>query len=171
MTIFKRPRSPYWHYDFRYGKRRYQGSTKTFTERDAEAIERAVRERVIKTPHVFRGNGRPKSKLKSRLYVIYAGGTTRFKIGISSKPNSRLSDLKVGSCMPLELVLPAQSARRSHFSKRNRGVCDCCVARALAFHAATLAEDTVGSDAAIEIFEYIISELRENDTPAPPELH
>ena len=56
----------------------------------------------------------------------------------------------------------------------DRGICSCCIARALAFHAATLAEDAVGSDAAIEMFEYIIEEMRENDAPAPPsppELH
>jgi hypothetical protein len=44
----------------------------------------------------------------------------------------------------------------------DRGVCSCCIARALAFHAATLAEAAVGSDEAAEMFEYIVEELREN---------
>ena len=46
-----------------------------------------------------------------------------------------------------------------------RGVCSCCAARALAFHAATLAENAVGSAEAIELFEYIIAEMRENPVP------
>jgi hypothetical protein len=49
----------------------------------------------------------------------------------------------------------------------NRGVCSCCIARALALHAATLAEAAVGSDEAAEMFEYIVEELRENDVAAP----
>jgi hypothetical protein len=48
----------------------------------------------------------------------------------------------------------------------DRGVCSCCTARALAFHAATLAEAAVGSDEAAEMFEYIVEELRENNAPA-----
>jgi queuine/archaeosine tRNA-ribosyltransferase len=51
-----------------------------------------------------------------------------------------------------------------------RGICPCCMARALAFHAATLAEEAVGSAAAIEMFEYIISEMREDNVPAPDAL-
>src|SRR5262245_15148793 len=51
-----------------------------------------------------------------------------------------------------------------------RGVCPCCAARALAFHAAALAEDAVGSAEASELFETIATELREHDEPAPGSL-
>jgi hypothetical protein len=46
MSVRKDPRSPYWHYDFQISGRRFYGSTKARTERDAEAVERAVRERA-----------------------------------------------------------------------------------------------------------------------------
>jgi len=49
----------------------------------------------------------------------------------------------------------------------NRGVCSCCTARALALHAATLAEDTLGSADAAELFECIADDLREHDVSAP----
>jgi hypothetical protein len=48
-----------------------------------------------------------------------------------------------------------------------KNVCGCCTARALAYAAAALAEDTVGSASAIEMFEGIITALREDDVPAP----
>src|SRR5262249_39766761 len=105
MTIYKDPRSPFWQYDFWIGGRRFHGSTKARTERDAEAVERAVRERAIKNPRLQQqNNGKRKRKGNPRLYVIRAAGTTRFKIGLAIKPKSRLSGLKTGSCMPLELV-------------------------------------------------------------------
>jgi hypothetical protein len=49
----------------------------------------------------------------------------------------------------------------------DKNVCPCCTARALAFHAAAEAEDTMGSAEAIELFEGIILHLRENDVPPP----
>jgi hypothetical protein len=49
----------------------------------------------------------------------------------------------------------------------DKGLCPCCVARALMFHAASLAEYSVGSAEAIEMFESIISAMRENNMPAP----
>jgi Meiotically Up-regulated Gene 113 (MUG113) protein len=105
MTVYKDPRSPYWQYDFQINGRRFHGSTKAPTERDAEAVERAVRERTIKNPFLIQQrNGKPKSKRKPQLYIIRATGTTQFKFGLAVKPTSRLSDLRVGSCMPLELV-------------------------------------------------------------------
>jgi len=42
----------------------------------------------------------------------------------------------------------------------DKNVCPCCTARALAFHAAALAEDTMGSAAAIARFEEVITALR-----------
>jgi hypothetical protein len=47
MSVFRKSRSPFWHYDFQINGRRFHGSTKTRTERDAEAVERTVRERAI----------------------------------------------------------------------------------------------------------------------------
>jgi hypothetical protein len=49
-------------------------------------------------------------------------------------------------------------------------VCPCCTARALAFNAAAMAEETMGSVKAIEMFEDLISSIREHDTPAPDPL-
>jgi len=48
MSVFRKPHSSYWYYEFRIGGRRYNGSTKTRTERDAEAFERAMRERALR---------------------------------------------------------------------------------------------------------------------------
>jgi hypothetical protein len=90
MSVRKDPRSPYWHYNFQIGGRRYCGSTKARTERDAEAIERAMRERAM------RGYIQPrKRKPKPNLYLIRANSGTRFKIGIAADPKSRLSGLRV----------------------------------------------------------------------------
>jgi hypothetical protein len=103
MSVYHRPRSPYWHYDFWVGGRHFTGSTKARTERDAEAVERTVRERAL------RGYIQPrKRKGKPKLYVIRADGGTRFKIGIAVNPTSRLSALRVGSSLPLELITTSE---------------------------------------------------------------
>jgi hypothetical protein len=52
----------------------------------------------------------------------------------------------------------------------DKNVCPCCTARALAHHAACMAEHTMGSAEAIEMFEGIIIALREDDVPAPDPL-
>jgi hypothetical protein len=52
----------------------------------------------------------------------------------------------------------------------DKNVCPCCTARALAFHAAAIAEDTMGSAEAIELFESIIIDMREHNIPAPDPL-
>ena len=49
----------------------------------------------------------------------------------------------------------------------DKNVCPCCTARALAFHAAALAEDTMGTTEAIERFEQLIRAMREDNVPAP----
>jgi len=49
----------------------------------------------------------------------------------------------------------------------DKRVCPCCMARALAYHAATVAEHTMGSAEAIEMFEAIITHLHEDNVPAP----
>jgi hypothetical protein len=49
----------------------------------------------------------------------------------------------------------------------DNGVCPCCAARAMAFHAAFLAEQVLGSADAVDMLEDIIDVLRENDVPAP----
>lgn len=49
----------------------------------------------------------------------------------------------------------------------DRGVCPCCAARALAAHAASLAEDAVGSAEAADLFESIAEDMRDRDVPAP----
>jgi hypothetical protein len=52
----------------------------------------------------------------------------------------------------------------------DKNVCPCCTARALAFHAASLAEHELGSAEAVELFEGIIIALREDDVPTPDPL-
>jgi hypothetical protein len=49
----------------------------------------------------------------------------------------------------------------------DKNVCPCCTARALAFNAACMAEETMGSASAIELFEDIIASLRKSNIPAP----
>lgn len=49
-----------------------------------------------------------------------------------------------------------------------KNVCGHCTARALAFNAGLLAEHVMGSAAAIEMFEEVLSTLRKGDfAPAP----
>ena len=50
---------------------------------------------------------------------------------------------------------------------RDKNVCRCCTARALAFHAASMVEDEMGSAEAIEMFEDFISQMREHNESAP----
>ena len=52
----------------------------------------------------------------------------------------------------------------------DKNVCPCCIARVLALHAASLAEEVMGTAAAIEMFEDIIAALRKIDVPAPESL-
>jgi hypothetical protein len=49
----------------------------------------------------------------------------------------------------------------------DKRVCPCCTARALARHAASLAEHELGTVEAIDLFEGFISQMREQDIPAP----
>lgn len=46
MSIYKRPDSPYYHYDFQCRRTRFHGSTGETDRRKAEAFERAEKERV-----------------------------------------------------------------------------------------------------------------------------
>jgi integrase len=46
MSVYKSPKSPYWQYDFEVGGNRFFGSTKRTNRREAEAVERAERERA-----------------------------------------------------------------------------------------------------------------------------
>jgi len=45
--------------------------------------------------------------------------------------------------------------------------CPCCTARALAYHAAAMCTEHMGSDEAIETFEMLVGWMREKDVPAP----
>jgi integrase len=46
MSVYRDPRSPYWHFDFQWRGRRFHGSTKATTRREAEAVERSEREKA-----------------------------------------------------------------------------------------------------------------------------
>jgi hypothetical protein len=81
------------------------------------------------------------------------------------------------------MTIPPDDPRETHSFKvadqkienllrrlRDKNVCGCCTARALTYHAVSMAEDTLGAAEAIEMFEGIILALRENDVPAPDPL-
>jgi integrase len=46
MSVVRDARSPYWRFDFQLGGHRFFGSTKVTTRREAEAVERAEREKA-----------------------------------------------------------------------------------------------------------------------------
>jgi integrase len=46
MSLIRDSRSPFWRYDFQIGGHRFFGSTKATTRREAEAVERAEREKA-----------------------------------------------------------------------------------------------------------------------------
>lgn len=46
MSVYKSVKSPYWHFDFEVGGHRFYGSTKRTIRREAEAVERAEREKA-----------------------------------------------------------------------------------------------------------------------------
>src|SRR6516162_333429 len=46
MSVFKDSRSPFWRFDFQCQGHRFYGSTKARTRREAEAVERAEREKA-----------------------------------------------------------------------------------------------------------------------------
>jgi integrase len=46
MSIYHKPRSPFWHFDFQWRGHRFHGSTKATTRREAEKVEAAERERA-----------------------------------------------------------------------------------------------------------------------------
>src|SRR5262245_53998148 len=46
MSLYRKSRSPYWHFDFYWRGHRFHGTTKTTTRREAEKIEAAERERA-----------------------------------------------------------------------------------------------------------------------------
>ena len=52
----------------------------------------------------------------------------------------------------------------------DKRVCPCCTARALAYHAASMAVQTQGTAEAIEMFEAMIIKLHRTDVPAPDPL-
>jgi hypothetical protein len=49
----------------------------------------------------------------------------------------------------------------------DKSVCPCCIARALAMHAASLAIPSMGSVEAIEMFENIVGKMHKHNVPAP----
>jgi len=49
MSVYRRPRSPYWYFEFRIQGHRFYGSTKATTRREAEKIEVTEREKAKQT--------------------------------------------------------------------------------------------------------------------------
>jgi integrase len=46
VSIFRKPRSPFWHFDFQLRGHRFHGSTKVTTKREADKVEAAEREKA-----------------------------------------------------------------------------------------------------------------------------
>ena len=46
MSVYKPKNSPYYQFDFELGGHRFHGSTKRTSRREAEAVERAEKERA-----------------------------------------------------------------------------------------------------------------------------
>jgi integrase len=46
MSLYRKPRSPFWHFDFQWRGCRFHGSTKVTTRREAEKVEAAEREKA-----------------------------------------------------------------------------------------------------------------------------
>jgi cellobiose-specific phosphotransferase system component IIA len=65
------------------------------------------------------------------------------------------------------LSIAHQKTTKLLWRSAEKHVCPCCTARVLAFHAEAMAATTMGSAAAIEMFEEIIIHLREKNIPAP----
>jgi hypothetical protein len=119
MSVHQSPKSPYWQYDFQIKGRRYCGSTKTWSKPEAEAIER--QERVLAKRGLWdKAHPRkPRVSQHPKLYVVHAKGSTRFKLGISRNVKARMSDLQVGSSVPLDLITTTkiesvEEERRAH---------------------------------------------------------
>ena len=72
MSVRKDPRSPYWSYNFQINGRRFYGSTKALPKRDAEAVERAEREKVLKILQ----NAQEWTYLHCRRHIILAASTS-----------------------------------------------------------------------------------------------
>jgi integrase len=49
MSLFRKPRSPFWHFDFQWRGHRVYGSTKCTSRREAEKVEAAEREKAKTT--------------------------------------------------------------------------------------------------------------------------
>ena len=47
-----------------------------------------------------------------KLYICHARGSTRFKVGISTRPKDRRNDLQTGSAFPLEMIFSADVPSR-----------------------------------------------------------
>ena len=46
MSVYRSPRSPYWHFDFQVEVIAFYGTTKATTRREAEKVEAAEREKA-----------------------------------------------------------------------------------------------------------------------------
>src|SRR5262249_62007397 len=46
MSLYRKPRSPFWYFEFRIRGHRFYGSTKATTRREAETVERTEREKA-----------------------------------------------------------------------------------------------------------------------------
>lgn len=112
MSLYKRPNSPNWHYDFVLDGRRFVGSTKLTSKRDAEAFVARIR-RAALLPDV----GRPPITLDLAAGLYSDHAETQ-----PSWPTTRYileSLISMGKALLLSEI--SQDTLRQHFAKRRNG--------------------------------------------------
>ncbi|WHS94220.1 hypothetical protein VPK21_004340 [Sinorhizobium kummerowiae] len=57
MSVYKSKASPFYHYDFQIDGNRFHGTTKTRNKRDAEAVERQLKEQARRDAEQARKTG------------------------------------------------------------------------------------------------------------------
>jgi hypothetical protein len=131
MTVYRDPRSQYWHYDFQIHRRRFYGSTKRRTKSEAEAAEtacsRSVRDSAPTDPDAAIASGAhekaattaehalvarmsapawPLGDLKPRAYrVILADPPYKFSSGPSRNPRNHMTLAEIASLPIGELAI------------------------------------------------------------------
>lgn len=109
MSVFLRPGSPAYSYDFRHGKQRYSGSTGTTDRTEALLFEAAVRDAAVGPSTLARAILKnAKRRVPNRksatgyIYVIKSGYFV--KVGHSNNPRERLETIATASPETCELI-------------------------------------------------------------------
>jgi len=100
MTVFPRPGTPYWHYEFQHQHVRYRGSTKKTTESEALKFEKELRAKMdAPDARVYQSYLMP-----TQGYIIQARRLKMVKIGIARDVERRFKGLESMNADALELL-------------------------------------------------------------------